>query len=472
MSKAHQSKRFDSHLYEKKIQDLLEKIDILESKLKLCGKDKIRFVQAFSDLEKENTFLKSEIEKRDKDNSSLEEAKVKFQNQINTLTEQHKSMIDTYKMKFDLLTRELQQKSNEIEKLIEDLKEKDDKIKYITVNSAMTMRFSDTFQDDLEKQKFIVDKQKKRINELEKEINDLYISKKSEGNLMLENEHLKDDNIRLLQMLKSTNEYHDFGFLNQTLPGGIRYVNDDAPLLKKTHHECERRKKENQMKRDNSNWIPSEAYNIVLEYKKRHNIEIDDKLINDLLASLNKVWRERESKQMNRIKTKYQRELITIRRKQGISAYSTVDTKKFETCKTDDFSKGLIENVKSIAKNFNDTKKGLEQTIDSLKNKIIENTYNKTKQSKEIDVTKTNELIINRALNEIQQIENHFEELLNQYKERVKDTETMIGETGNPIFNIKMINNSVKWLITSLREVLSSSRKKFEIWKNEYDKRI
>ena len=64
-------------------------------------------------------------------------------------------------MKFDLLTRELQQKSNEIEKLIEDLKEKDDKIKYITVNSAMTMRFSDTFQDDLEKQKFIVDKQKK-----------------------------------------------------------------------------------------------------------------------------------------------------------------------------------------------------------------------------------------------------------------------------------------------------------------------
>ena len=90
MSKAHQSKRFDSHLYEKKIQDLLEKIDILESKLKLCGKDKIRFVQAFSDLEKENTFLKSEIEKRDKDNSSLEEAKVKFQNKITTLTEQHK----------------------------------------------------------------------------------------------------------------------------------------------------------------------------------------------------------------------------------------------------------------------------------------------------------------------------------------------------------------------------------------------
>ena len=78
----------------------------------------------------------------------------------------------------------------------------------------------------------MIEKQKKQIHQLEKEINDLLISKKSEGDLLLENEHLKDDNVRLLQMLKSTNEYHDFGYLNQTLPGGIRYVND-PPIVKK-----------------------------------------------------------------------------------------------------------------------------------------------------------------------------------------------------------------------------------------------
>ena len=80
----------------------------------------------------------------------------------------------------------------------------------------------------------------------------------------------------------------------------------------------------------------------------------------------------------------------------------------------------------------------------------------------------TNELIVNKALFEIQQVEIQFEELLNEYKERVKDTETMIKGTDNPIFNIKMINNSVKWLIGSVREVLAETKKRFEVWKNEY----
>ena len=126
-----------------------------------------------------------------------------------TLTEQNESMLEAYRTKFDLLTRELQQKSSEIEKLLSELKEKDDKIKYITVNNSMALRFSDTYQDEIEKQKFMIEKQKKQIHQVEKEINDLLISRKSEGDLLLENEHLKDDNVRLLQMLKSTNEYHD-----------------------------------------------------------------------------------------------------------------------------------------------------------------------------------------------------------------------------------------------------------------------
>ena len=86
-------------------------------------------------------------------------------------------MLEAYRTKFDLLTRELQQKSSEIEKLLSELKEKDDKIKYITVNNSMALRFSDTYQDEIEKQKFMIEKQKKQIHQLEKEINDLLIGK-------------------------------------------------------------------------------------------------------------------------------------------------------------------------------------------------------------------------------------------------------------------------------------------------------
>lgn len=465
MSKLHQSERLTSHKYEKTIQDLMEKIDILENKLRLCGKDKIRFVKAYKELEDQNEFYKIEIEKQSQTNSSLEEVKTKHLAQIATLTEQNESMLEAYRTKFDLLTRELQQKSSEIEKLLSELKEKDDKIKYITVNNSMALRFSDTYQDEIEKQKFMIEKQKKQIHQLEKEINDLLISKKSEGDLLLENEHLKDDNVRLLQMLKSTNEYHDFGYLNQTLPGGIRYVND-PPIAKKAHRDCERRKRENEFKKNNTNWIPSEAFDIVLDYKKKFNLDMNDKLINDMLASLNKVWKEREAKQITRIKAKYQKELIDLQRKGGIVKSQIEESKK---AKADEYSKEIIDNVKKIASKFNDTKKGLEKTIDTLKTQLTEKEGRKTLGN--VDITKTNELIVNKALFEIQQVEIQFEELLNEYKERVKDTETMIKGTDNPIFNIKMINNSVKWLIGSVREVLAETKKRFEVWKNEYDRK-
>ena len=142
---------------------------------------------------------------------------------------------------------------------------------------------------------------------------------------------------------------------------------------------------------------------------------------------------------------------------------------KARKAKADEYSKEIIDNVKKIASKFNDTKKGLEKTIDTLKTQLTEKEGRKTLGN--VDITKTNELIVNKALFEIQQVEIQFEELLNEYKERVKDTETMIKGTDNPIFNIKMINNSVKWLIGSVREVLAETKKRFEVWKNEYDRK-
>ena len=62
-----------------------------------------------------------------------------------------------------------------------------------------------------------------KISELEKKIDSLYVEKQSEGGLLLEIEHLKDDNLRLLQMLKSTNEFKDFAYLSETEAGGVRF---------------------------------------------------------------------------------------------------------------------------------------------------------------------------------------------------------------------------------------------------------
>ena len=129
----------------------------------------------------------------------------------------------------------------------------------------------------------------------------------------MENQHLKDDNLRLLEMLKTTNEYKDFAYLNETIPGGIRFVHD-PPLSKKHKHECEKRETENLLKKNNENWIPNEAFNIIYDFKKKYNMEINDKVISDLLGCLNQVWRDKETKLITRVKAKYQREIIELKK--------------------------------------------------------------------------------------------------------------------------------------------------------------
>jgi hypothetical protein len=48
----------------------------------------------------------------------------------------------------------------------------------------------------------------------------------------MENKHLKDDNIKLVELLSITEEFSDFGYLNQCLSGGIRYIKEiDLPEL-------------------------------------------------------------------------------------------------------------------------------------------------------------------------------------------------------------------------------------------------
>lgn len=266
-SKERIQERMNAHEYERTIQKLLEKIDILENKLKSAGIDRIKIVTGFKQIEQENNFLKTENEKMTKEKEDATKNSNDASAQLEIMKNQHESVISNYKTKFQILSRDIQDKEEQIDKLLDQIKEKDNKIKYMTVNNAINMRYSDSFQTEVDKYKLINKSQKERIDELEKEINDLYINKKSEGNLIMENQHLKDDNLRLLEMLKTTNEYKDFAYLNETIPGGIRFVHD-PPLSKKHKHECERREAENLLKKNNENWIPNEAFNIIYDFKK------------------------------------------------------------------------------------------------------------------------------------------------------------------------------------------------------------
>ena len=58
----------------------------------------------------------------------------------------------------------------------------------------------DTFELKFRAQNFL-DIVLGKIDKLQNEINRLYIEKRCEGNLLMENKHLKDDNVRLVELL-------------------------------------------------------------------------------------------------------------------------------------------------------------------------------------------------------------------------------------------------------------------------------
>jgi hypothetical protein len=53
---------------------------------------------------------------------------------------------------------------------------------------------------------------------------------------------------------------------------------------------------------EEENWAPSDAYNLAHNFRNKNGDELTPMLINSLLNDLNKIWREREKKQITRIK--------------------------------------------------------------------------------------------------------------------------------------------------------------------------
>lgn len=465
--------RLSAHQYEKTIQNLIEKIDILESKLKSSNQAKFNIVTLHKQMEEENNCLQFEKQQQTQENSRLASLSNSYQSQIKTLQEEIASLRDKYKTKFEIVNRELLQKETEVSKLIMELKEKEDKLTYMQVNSAMSLQYSENYKEEFERQKGINKIQLAKISEQEKLINDLYMNKKSEGNLLLENEHLRNDNIRILQMLKTTDEYKNFAFLNQTTPGGIRYVHDDVSI-KTGHHDCQIAKSEANFKHFCDSWIPSEAFDLVINYNKKYNLELNEKIINDLLVSLNNIWKQKEHKVILKVKSKYQKEIMDLKRQFGIGIEPEHNSKQTNFSlkskprsaklkQSNSKGKEVIENTMKIAASFNNTKKALEQQISSLKKKL--SVKLKSKQDKAINESLK---IINKTIHEIDKMIIAFNDLLGQYSERVKGTKIPSNSLEGANHNIKLIHNTVQWFYTALKENINNLYLIMAQWKTEF----
>ena len=329
-SKNFEMKKMTSHQYEKVIKELLEKIEMLESRLVETGMDKIKIVTSHQKLREENNFLKREVKSTERRNSELNKKNLTSSRKIDSINRHFEDIKSSYETKFELLLRELRKKSEDINDLVDKMKVKDNKISDMKVSNDLNYKEIEKQMNELEMLKLLNKSQEQKINILQSELDKLYLEKKCEGNLLMENKHLKDDNVRLVELLSITEEFSDFGYLNQCLPGGIRYINEiNLPQLPMARKKVIK----NRIETLNS-WIPGQVYDVMLNFNLEHNLNMDEILINELLGKLNQIFREKEEKNVARISAKYQKQILNIMDKYGIrniaAPYNVVEVEQIK----------------------------------------------------------------------------------------------------------------------------------------------
>jgi hypothetical protein len=126
--------------YEKIIKELLEKIEMLESKLVETGMDKIKIVTSHQKLTAENSTPKREVKSSGKRNKELNIKNYNTSQKIDSINKYFKDIKSSYENKFELMLRELRQKSEDINDLIDKMKEKHNKILDMKISNNLTYK--------------------------------------------------------------------------------------------------------------------------------------------------------------------------------------------------------------------------------------------------------------------------------------------------------------------------------------------
>ena len=95
---------------------------------------------------------------------------------------------------------------NRIKKLME---QKDREMDHLQTEFNMQKSRLDDIEEELEMKSGENNRLRKQVADLEKAMQDLYCSRKGNGSLQIELDSLKQDNERLIALLKETTEYGD-----------------------------------------------------------------------------------------------------------------------------------------------------------------------------------------------------------------------------------------------------------------------
>lgn len=498
--------RMDAHQYEKKINELLEKIDILESRLLLLNTQKGYAVTKLKDYEEKNDNLQKQFDDQKKENIKLKEEKNANEEEIKDLKKNNKLFTKRNKEKFENLHKDLEQKSKMIDKLNDEISQKNKKIRSLSVNNKLNENERDISKKELENQKKIIKQQDKKITDLQKQLDIINIHKKNEGALSLEVEHLKKDNIRLLEMMKQSDDptINNLAFLDNSSSGGIRFISptiNKADLVRNPLSEKDRRSRSTQSyksyksngdinnRKDSNNWIPLEAYECAMDFRNNYNLDMTDIEIEQLLHSLNKIWQNKLKQEVNNVKAKYQAEIKSLRSKLG----TKMPFDEFNIRKQNELLKSnlrttrdnlrdnivlknrlneepegneKISNLFRTSTNFRKNKKCFENENIKLRKKLkTKNEFNHLN-----DYHNGALWMAQKTCDEMNKFEKSINELYELYEEKVKNS--LNNNINDNNYKNRIINNSVNWLFNALKNNINESKTKMNDWKMDEQRNL
>ena len=219
--------------YEKTIYDLSLQNESLTSRLEKLLLQLEKSNALIDSHKTENGILKSQLINQTNNNKILEEKNISNEKTIYELKSLNEKIIQNNKIKNDSLNKEITEKEKQIKILTEQIKAKEESIKYFTINDNLEKKFQLNYKVELEQEKNKNKTLQDKINQLNKQIDALYVQNQSESLLMLEIEKLKNDNIRLIQMLKAMKQAEDMESLNTNSSSVIKNIKIYEKKVKK-----------------------------------------------------------------------------------------------------------------------------------------------------------------------------------------------------------------------------------------------
>ena len=197
----------------------------------------------------------------------------------------------------------------------------------------------------------------------------LHLARRSEAQVQSLLQQLQMDNARLVKLLASTDEYKEFvayaedsGGLTYVppQPAGRRAESYQPPLgppvrervVRGAAHEAEY-------------WVPSGTYALANDFRRTHVPSLPTETFAELLLRLNRVWRTREAKNLERQRSKAQKKIGELRRRvaQQVPYTEVLQSSEMER---------LRRELKEMRLAFNSGRRKLNETEERLLESSIE----------------------------------------------------------------------------------------------------